>query len=223
MYPSFHYCIIAIIGIVNIPVLGTSVTLAQSERALEVRQEVSPQSPPNDQMPQRDTPPAANSNTPLPEQASENARQQQQNNTQSNKNIRLEKEKLKACQNRERTITNTMARMSDRSTKQLELFTTISERAQTYYRDNNLSIDTYDALMNKVNTQRLLAEDAVAATQEASFGFDCESMNPKEMTMSFKQQLQTQNTLLQKYRQAIKDLIVAIRSSHAVTKEAHND
>lgn len=212
MQLPLHFCIIATLGILNVhvPVLESSVTLAQSDRSVEVRSET-----PSNANRMQNPAPAEDSARPLPEAASENAHaRSQQNIPEKPKNIRLQNEELKACQNRERPINAIMARMSDRSAKQLELFTTISERTQRYYEESNLSVDNYETLLNQVETHKLLAEDAVAATHSASFGFECENLNPEDVTTTFKQHVQTQNTLLQNYRTAIKNMIVAIQTAH---------
>ena len=126
---------------------------------------------------------------------------------------RLEDARLKACQNREAAIQNIMTRLSDKSLHQLAIFNTIADRSIAYYEANDLRSDDYDALVDAMQTQRVLAEDAVTATHDASANFDCEDENPLEHTRSFTGTLTLQNDLLRQYRASVKDLVVEIRSA----------
>lgn len=132
---------------------------------------------------------------------------------------KLKDKQLKACQNREQAIQRIMARISDRGIKQLDVLTTASDRVQTYHETHGLAAKNYDALLATVNTHKVLAEDAVATAHQTSFAFDCEGDNPKGTAKLFKDDLRNQNERLNEYRNAIKNLMNAVRSAQSTTAE----
>jgi len=127
--------------------------------------------------------------------------------------------RLKACQQREKAIGNIMLRMSNRGTKQLAVFTKISDRVQAFYTEKGLTLDNYDVLVAEVNAKKIEAEAFVATVKESAPTFKCDGTDPRGAANSFKENLKAQNTSLKSYRTAIKNLIVAIRSMYEKTAE----
>jgi hypothetical protein len=125
---------------------------------------------------------------------------------------RLADSKLKACQNRETAITNIMARMSDRGQKQIDLFTTITERVETFYTDKGKTLATYDSLVTAVTDAKTDAQTAVDTTKVTSTGFSCDSDNPKGFVDSFKAAVKTRIDALNTYKTAVKNLIIGVKS-----------
>lgn len=133
---------------------------------------------------------------------------------------RLEAAKLKACQNREKSIKNIMARMADRSTKQLDVFTKISERTQAFYVKKGNVLEGYDALVAAVAEKKLAAETAVGSVQNISGTFSCDGESPRGVATSFKESVHTRNAALKEYKTAVKNLIVGVKSIQGTTKES---
>jgi hypothetical protein len=126
---------------------------------------------------------------------------------------RLEENKLKACQNREGAINNIMARISDRGTKQLAVFTKISDRVKAFYVDKNLSVTDYDNLVNDVDSTNLLALDAITNTKGAVVDFKCDGNDPKGFANVFKNYAELQRLALKDHKTAVNNLIVAVKSA----------
>lgn len=125
---------------------------------------------------------------------------------------RLEAGKLKACERRQKTIQNIMARMSDRGTKQFDVFTKISDRTQEFYAEKGKVLENYDALISELNAKKFAVEAVLSETQAESNDFACDGENPKGVASAFKDKLHAQNAALKEYRTAIKNLIVGVKS-----------
>lgn len=127
--------------------------------------------------------------------------------------MRLDSAKLRACQNREKTITNIMSRMGDRGQRQVDLFAKIADRTQQFYTDKGLSVSNYDELVADVAAKKAAAQTAVDALKSATVEFKCDGDNPKAVADSFKQALKDQNEALKAYKTSVKNLIVGVKSS----------
>lgn len=135
---------------------------------------------------------------------------------------RLADAKLKACENRQKAIKNIMARVADRGTKQLDVFTKISERIQAFYTNKGKTLSNYDALVAEVNTKKAAAEAAVQTVKDSSTTFACDGDNPKGIMDSFKESLKAEITALKDYRTAVKNLIVGVKSVQGTTSSSDN-
>lgn len=134
---------------------------------------------------------------------------------------RLADAKLKTCQLREKNVTNIMIRLSDRSTKQLAVFTQISDRTQAFYAEKGKILSNYAPLLSTVNTTKTNAETAVTNTKSMSVTFTCTGTDPKGVANSFKTSLQSQNDALKAYKTAIKNLIVGVKSVQSTTNSTN--
>lgn len=130
---------------------------------------------------------------------------------------RLADAKLKVCQLREKNVTNIMARLSDRGTKQVAVFNQISDRTQAFYKEKSKVLSNYDALVAAVDTTKANAEAAIAKTKTTIVSFTCTSADPKGAADSFKASLKSQNDALKAYKTAIKNLIVGVKSVQSTT------
>lgn len=135
---------------------------------------------------------------------------------------RLAAAKLKACQNREKAITNIMARISDRGQKQLDLFSTIAARTEAFYTDKGKTLSNYDALVSDVNAKQAAAQSAVSSTDSSGGGFSCDGSDPKGFVNSFKGSLKSEISALQAYRTSVKNLIVGVKSVEGTTSSTTN-
>lgn len=125
-----------------------------------------------------------------------------------------EEAKLRACQNREATIKNLMARIVDRTQKQANLYTAIAERTQNFYADNNKQLAGYDGLVADVNAKEEAAQAVIDDLKTSARQFTCDSENRRELAQAFSDNLDKTIEALQAYRQAVKNLVAGVRSLH---------
>lgn len=125
---------------------------------------------------------------------------------------RLADAKLKACQNREKTITNIMSRLAERGQKQLNLFTTIANRTEAFYVAKGKTLTNYDTLVADVATKKAAAQTAIDTIKSTGSTFKCDGTDPKGAVSSFKLNLKTQAAALKEYKTAVKNLIVGVKS-----------
>ena len=161
----------------------------------------------------------------LPARAEESqAVAQEKQTTAANKKemaqTRLTDAKLKACQHREKAITNIMARISDRGQKQIDLFDTIATRTETFYKSKGKVLSSYDSLVADVATKKADAQAAVDSTKSKAAEFKCDGTDPKGVASAFKDNLKTQNDALKAYKTSVKNLIVGVKSVQGSTTSA---
>jgi hypothetical protein len=130
--------------------------------------------------------------------------------------------KLRSCQNREKAINNIMTRIADRGQKQVDLFTTIATRVETFYTAKGKTLSNYDALVSDVNTQKAAAQTEVDALKASSVTFKCDGTDPKGAAQSFKSNLKAEIDALKAYKTAVKNLIVGVKSVQGSTTSTDN-
>jgi iron-sulfur cluster repair protein YtfE (RIC family) len=135
---------------------------------------------------------------------------------------RLADAKLRSCQNREKAITNIMARLSDRGQKQVDLFSTIAERTEKFYADKGKTLANYDALVADVAAKKTAAQATVDNVKSTSVEFTCGGDNPKGVASTFKDNLKTEIGALKAYKASVKNLIVGVKSVQGTTSSAEN-
>ena len=139
---------------------------------------------------------------------------------QEARQAKLTDAKLQACQKREKKINATMARMAERGTRHIAVFTKISDRTQAFYVKKGRTLSNYDALVAEVETKKTEAEAAVTATKDTSVTFKCDGTDPKGAAASFKENLKAQNAALKAYKTAVKNLIVGVKSVQGTTSSS---
>jgi hypothetical protein len=135
---------------------------------------------------------------------------------------RLTDAQLRVCQRHEVVITNIMARISQRGQKQLDLFTTIAERTETFYVNKGKTLSNYDTLVADVNAKKVDAQTAVDATKTVGAEFKCDGTDPKGVATAFKEDLKNQIDALKAYKTAVKNLIVGVKSVQGSTASTEN-
>lgn len=135
---------------------------------------------------------------------------------------RLDDARQRACENRQKAITNIMARISDRGQKQLELFTLIAERTQQFYASMGRNVGNYDALVADVAAKRTVAQAAVSAVATSSDTFACDGEDPKGVATIFRDNLKSEIEALKAYKTAVKNLIVGVKSAQGQAASAEN-
>lgn len=129
---------------------------------------------------------------------------------------RLSDTKLRVCQKHQASITNTMARISTRGEKQLDLFSRIAERTQTFYAKKGAVLSNYDALVADVAAKKEAARAAIAMIAEHSGSFECSSDDPKGSVTSFRDHQKQAIEALKEYKTSVKNLIVGVKSVQSV-------
>lgn len=135
---------------------------------------------------------------------------------------RLADAKLKACQNREKTVTNIMARLGERGQKQIDLFSTIADRTETFYTNKGKVLTNYDALVADVATKKAAAQAAVDTVKSTSVEFKCDGTDPKGVAATFKANLKAEIEAIKVYKTSVKNLIVGVKSVQGTTSSADN-
>ncbi|HSX35820.1 MAG TPA: hypothetical protein VLH84_02690 [Patescibacteria group bacterium] len=135
---------------------------------------------------------------------------------------KLAEAKLKVCQKRETTVNNIMARIADRGQKQLDLFTSIATRVETFYANKGKTLSNYDALVADVNAKKDAAQTEVDSVKATSVTFKCDGTDPKGTAQSFKGDLKAEIDALKAYKTAVKNLIVGVKSVQGSTTSADN-
>ncbi len=146
----------------------------------------------------------------------------QATDAKANGQAHLAAAQLKACQNREKAITNIMSRVSDRGQKQLDLFTSIATKTETFYTDKGKTLSNYDALVSDVTAKQATAQTAVTAVTTDSTTFNCDGTDPKGVATTFKDALKSEITALKDYKTSVKNLIVGVKSVQGTTTSTEN-
>lgn len=142
-------------------------------------------------------------------------------NGQANGQTHLAAAQLKACQNREASITNIITRIVTRSQNQLTLFSTIAARVEGFYNSKSKTVSNYNQLVVAVASAKVQVESDFGAMKNNST-FNCSFNNPKGIVTAFQGYLKAEITALQTYRTTVKDLIVAVASANGVNVSTSN-
>ena len=135
---------------------------------------------------------------------------------------KLDAVKLKVCQKRETAINNTLQRIADRGQKQLDLFTGIATKTETFYTTKGKTLSNYDALVSDVNAKKLAAQTTVGTIKADSVTFKCDGTDPKGAAASFKADLKLEISALKAYKTSVKNLIVGVKSVQGSTTSDSN-
>jgi phosphotransferase system HPr-like phosphotransfer protein len=146
----------------------------------------------------------------------------QPTNPGSQGETKLASAKLKACQKRETAINNIMSRISDRGQKQLDLFTSIATRTETFYTNKGKTLSNYSTLVADVTAKKDAAQTAVEAVKGDSVTFKCDGTDPKGAVSSFKEALKSEISALKDYKTSVKNLIVGVKSVQGTTTSTGN-
>ncbi len=160
------------------------------------------------------TPMTANSD------ASESKTETRQNNSDAKKaaaKAKASEAKLKSCQNHQKVVTSTMARISDRGQKQIDLFTKIANRTEQFYTEKGKTLSNYQALVNDVDAKHSAAQAQVDSIANASTNFTCDGTNDKAKVTAFKSSMKAEISAIKDYKTAVKNLIVGVKSVQSTT------
>ena len=125
--------------------------------------------------------------------------------------------KLRACERHQDQITSNISQISDRGTKQLEVFHSIAQRAKAFYAAKGYNVPQYDDLVTAVDTLYDQSLVAVNATQTNGEAWSCNGANPTAQLTEFQQAKQTEMTTLAAYKDKIHELLVLIKTAADTT------
>lgn len=150
-------------------------------------------------------------------QAAEKQREADKNAIEQAKEL-LSGDRLKACEDNETEIDDTMTAIDSRGQLKINLFSQIADRTETFYVKKGNVLADYNALVAAVNSKKVAAQAAVDAAITSSVGFKCDGNNPKGVADDFKGKIGAMNDALKEYRTAVKNLIVGVKSVQSTTK-----
>ncbi|MDO8551735.1 MAG: hypothetical protein Q7S03_03610 [bacterium] len=132
--------------------------------------------------------------------------------------------KLRACKTKEDATKRMMLSLQALVNKMFNNFSAIALRVETFYTTKVVAagktVPNYAALVADIDTQKAAVQTAVTKAQTDVDGFSCESGNPKTILKQYHGDMQAVKRALQNYRKAIKNLIVAVRSSAGVAESS---
>lgn len=129
---------------------------------------------------------------------------------------------LRACQNREKAVNNTTNRIITRGEKQLELFSTIAQRVETFKTTKNVTVANYDQLVATIQADHTKVANDLAA-MKTHRTLDCTSSDPKGMVTAFQGDLKTEISDMKTYRTDVKNLTVAVKTAIGSTSTTSHD
>jgi hypothetical protein len=124
---------------------------------------------------------------------------------------RLAAKRLEACEKHSDKINGIIQKRSEQATKQLAVFTKISDRVQTFVTDKNLTVENYDTLVAAINDKEASAQAAIEANTATKF--DCNTASADKPLQVPRTSVEAVRTALHDYRTAIKNLIVNVKAS----------
>ena len=119
--------------------------------------------------------------------------------------------KHRVCENRHKAIDNTLSRIVSRGQNQLELFSKIADRVETYKTTKNLTVTNYDQLVATIAADKTQVTNDLAA-MKVKDTIDCNS-DPKGTVNLFQTQLQQEIKDLKTYKTDVKNLITAVKTA----------
>lgn len=123
-------------------------------------------------------------------------------------------ERQKACDAHQAELDTRIGDYAREAQNNLNVFSSIFTKVQTFYATKKLNVATYAALSATVTTQQAAAQSAVDALSLLSgTKIDCTQPDPAQQLASLKTAVDTARSALQAYRTAIKNLIVAIEGA----------
>jgi hypothetical protein len=145
---------------------------------------------------------------------------------QENKQQTLADRQEKFCTNKRRVVGNILTHIANRGQRQIDVFTKIADRTEKFKTDKNLIVDNYDALVTTVNDKKTAALNTINKIKTdatAASSLSCDTGQPKAIIGGFKDDLKAENSALKDYKTAIKNLIVAVKSSKSTTEHSTTD
>ncbi len=130
--------------------------------------------------------------------------------------IRLEINKLRICQQREKNIVNRSNNMVRHANHMIEVFDSISTRIQNYYLTKLVPqgkvLPNYDALVLEIQTNKNTLAPLLETVKTDVANFKCDGDDPKGQLDQFKEDMQAVIVGLKTFKTSVRNLIVAVNS-----------
>jgi len=132
-------------------------------------------------------------------------------------------QRLKICDARKTSIQNKLSAYNNQADQKLTRFDTIFARVKAIKTEKQLQVVNYDALLVAPATQKkTVATESVAALEALTADFNCNKTDPAATIAAIKSATSNTRTALKEYRQAIKDIVVAIAQVNKTSKASDN-
>lgn len=130
--------------------------------------------------------------------------------------------KMRACQVREGVIKNRLENMTNRAMNMADTFMEIAGRTEEFYTTTSVpagkTVANYGALVAAIATNKTAIITALDKMKTNQAAFTCTGNVSTQMS-GFRADMKTVIDALKKYRTAVKNLIVAVRSVNGDTQE----
>ena len=127
-------------------------------------------------------------------------------------------QRLKICEVRKTSIDNKLSAFDNHAGQKLAQFNTIFTRVQTFKSEKQLQVTNYVALVGTATQKQTIAAESVAALKALTASFDCSTTDPAATVAAIKAAASDTRAALQAYRQAIKDIVVALAQVNKTSK-----
>jgi hypothetical protein len=128
--------------------------------------------------------------------------------------LKLEGTRLKLCQQKQNMIQTRSKNMVKHMQRQMEVFDKIASRTASFYQDkvvpSGKSLDNFDTLTTDIQSKKATVSLLVSQASESAKAFECANDKPVAQLGQFREDTQAVIKAMQEYRQAIKNLIVAV-------------
>lgn len=126
---------------------------------------------------------------------------------------KLAENKQRICEQKQTRLQGRLDKIAAQGTRQLAVFEKISTKVQEFKTTKNLTVTNYASLVEKVDAAHVDAVKAVADATKAPT-FDCaDPVAAKTTVEAYKKAIVARNKALKTYKTAVKDLLVAVKSS----------
>lgn len=129
---------------------------------------------------------------------------------------RLEENRLRVCQVKEKMITTRSNNMVQHANRLIAIFDSIATRIQNYYMSRLVPqgkiLPNYEALVLAIQTNRSAVAPLLEAIQTDVTNFSCVGDDPKGQLDQFKEDMHAVIAGLKTYKTSVRNLIVAVAS-----------
>jgi len=129
---------------------------------------------------------------------------------------RLEENKLRLCQVKEKVITNRSNNMVRHANRMVAVFDSIATRIQNYYQTRLVpqgkTLPNYNALILDIQTNKNSLTPLLGAVQTDVTNFKCDGDDPKGQLDQFREDMHAVIAGLKAYKRSVRNLIVAVAS-----------
>jgi hypothetical protein len=130
---------------------------------------------------------------------------------------RKEDARKKLCENRKDVTQKIMDRVAQRGTQRLNLISKNSDNIQAFVTKKNLTVPNYDSLLATISAKKTAAQAAINAVTSSKESFTCDSSQPGGTLKNFNGQVKAQNQALLAYRESVKNLLRAVKTTVKAT------